>query len=97
MTRRPTRTLRTRRHVQCTLRLSCESYGAGTCALTITSEPKKEIPKVVTTCSNRHHAPSNTLIGLAPHHAKSQKPAPNCSSWVRSLSLHVESGLLAND
>src|SRR5262245_16406444 len=43
---------------------------------------ENEIPKLVTTCSNRHHAPSNPLIRLTPPHATSQKPAPNCSSWA---------------
>src|SRR5260221_6766507 len=50
------------------------------------SEPppqRKKIPKVVTTRSNHPPAPSNPLIRLAPSRAKSQKPPPNCASWVR--------------
>src|SRR5262245_52715487 len=82
MTRRPTRTLRTRRHVQCTLpsflRIVWRRYMRPHNHL----RAEKDIPKVGTTCANRHHAPSNPLIGLARHHAKSQKPAPNCSSWA---------------
>src|SRR5262245_47832097 len=84
MTRRPKRTLRTRRHVQCTLpsflRIVWRRYMRPHNHL----RAEKEIPKVGTTCANRHHAPSNPLIGLARHHAKSQKPAPNCSSWARA-------------
>jgi hypothetical protein len=46
--------------------------------------PRKKIPKVVTTRSNRSFAPSNPLIRLAPAYAKSQKLPPNCASWAKT-------------
>src|SRR5258708_7611503 len=50
---------------------------------------RKKIPEVVTTRSNHPHKPSKPLIRLAPCRAKSQKPSPNCASWVRKLDCFV--------
>src|SRR6267154_5635145 len=61
------------------------------------SEPppqRKKIPKVVTTRSNHPPAPSNPLIRLAPSRAKSQKPPPNCASWVNMRKLILISALV---
>ena len=81
---RPTRTLRTRRHVRCTLPSFLQIVWRRYMRPRTTFGTKKEMPKVGTTCSNQARAPSNPLIRLTPPYAKWQKPVPNCSSWVSS-------------